>query len=102
MSEKEQTGNEIDQHFFERADQYINAANEQLADTPRGQVSASMLFGVARFNAWVSACEFESGEALQNSKDEIKEYFVKEYETMLEENLKDYITYFDKYMKPAE
>ena len=92
---------EVDKEFFERADAYITAANEQATDVSRGKVSASMMFATARFNAWVSASGTESGEELASVKDEALEYFVNEYRKMLEENLDEYIEHFDKYMNPG-
>ena len=89
----------VDEAFFKRADDYINVANEHLSDVSRGKVNASMMYGVSRFSAWISACEFDSATGMKNSKEEIKKYFVGEFEKMLNENLDDYITNFDGYMK---
>ncbi|HKK76661.1 MAG TPA: DUF3144 domain-containing protein [Saprospiraceae bacterium] len=91
-----------DDDFFKRADEHINVANEQLASNSRGAVSASMMYSVARFNAWLSACEFKSAAEMATSKERTLKYFVAQYEKMLKENLEDYITHFDKYMKAAE
>ena len=90
--------NEVDDKFFERADEHIHLSNDQLSNVGRGKVSASMLYSVARFNAWVSACDFHTGKEMEAAKDEILEYFVKEYKKMLKENLEDYIVNFDGYM----
>jgi hypothetical protein len=90
---------ENDKEFFERADAYITLANEQAANVNRGKVSASMMFALARFNAWVSASGTESGDELASVKEEALTYFVKEYRQMLEENLDEYIEHFDDYMK---
>ena len=91
--------NEIDDGFFDRADAHINLANEQLKSETRGKVSASMMHGLARFNAWVSACGWHNGEEMQKSKGETIDYFVNEYKKMLEENLDDYINNFESYMQ---
>ncbi len=91
-----------DKEFFERADDYINLANEQLAKANRGKVSASMMFGTARFNAWLSACEFETAEELKAAKPQMIKYFLEEYEKMLSENIDDYVKNFDKYTKGME
>lgn len=91
--------NKIDSKFFERADEHINLSNEQLANVTRGEVSASMMYSVARFNAWVSACGFNSSEEMKLGKEETVKYFVAEYEKMLRENLDNYIENFDKFIK---
>jgi hypothetical protein len=91
--------NEIaDDAFYERADAHIHLSNDQLNQVTRGKVSASMLYGTARFNAWVSACGFASGQGMAEARNGTIDYFVAEYRKMLEDNLDDYIANFDKYM----
>ena len=53
---------EIDNKFYERADEHINLSNEQLKLESSGKVSASMMYSVSRFNSWVSACGWENGD----------------------------------------
>ena len=90
---------EIDDNFFERADDHINLSNEQLSTVGKGKVSASMMYSVARFNSWLSASGFNNSEEMKLAKEETIKYFVTEYKKMLKENLDDYIENFDKYMK---
>ena len=90
---------ELDQNFFNRADEHINLSNDQLRLESRGKVSASMMYGLARFNAWVSATGWQSGEEMRSAKEETIDYFVSEYTKMLEENMDDYIDNFDDYMR---
>ena len=92
---------DVDEQFFERADAHIHLSNDQMQGATRGKVSASMLYGASRFNAWVSASGFETGEQMRKSRAETIKYFVNEYERMLTENLDDYIENFDKHMKPS-
>ncbi len=92
---------EADDAFYERADAHIHLSNDQMESSTPGKVSASMLYGTSRFNAWVSACGFESGEEMRYAKAETVKYFVTEYEKMLVENFDDYIDNFEKYMKPS-
>jgi len=87
-----------DEKFFNRADAHINLSNNQLSSASHGKVSASMMYSVARFNSWVSACGFNNAQEMQNAKEETVNYFVTEYKKMLEENLADYIKNFDNYM----
>lgn len=89
---------EVDNDFYNRADEHIHLSNDQLSKASLGKVSASMMYSVARFNAYVSACGWQSGQDMDNAKQETIEYFVKEYEKMLIENLNDYIEKFDNYM----
>lgn len=92
--------NQPEQDFFKRADAYIFQANEQLTSANKGEVSASMLYGTARFNAWVSAGEFESPEAMKAAKEQTIKVFLEEYQKMLSEHLDDYIEHFHEYVKP--
>ncbi len=92
---------DADDAFYERADAHIYLSNDQIEGTTRGKASASMLYGTSRFNAWISACGFESGEQMREARAETIKYFVSEYEKMLIENLDDYIENFEKYMKPS-
>jgi hypothetical protein len=92
-----------DKTFYERADAHIHLANNQVSDEiGRGMVSASFMYAVARYNAYVSACGYESKEQMVEKKQDIIEYFSTEYRKMLEENLDDYINNFDSYMKPKD
>lgn len=93
---------DTDEKFYARADAHIHLANNQLADAARGKVTASMMFAAARFNAWVCAKDFESGEAMASKREEIMEYFIAQYRAMLDENLNNYIEHFDAYMTPKE
>ncbi len=90
---------EVDKHFYDRADEHINLSNEHLKTESRGKVSASMMYSVARFNAWISACGWNNGEEMKSAKKETIDYFVDEYRKMLEENLDDYINNFGDCME---
>ncbi|MCY6413932.1 DUF3144 domain-containing protein [Acinetobacter sp. VNH17] len=92
----------VDDEFYERADQHIQLSNEQITDQiGKGKVSASMLYATSRFNAWISACGWNTGTELEQAKEETIQYFLAEYRKMLEENLDDYIENFDEYMSIA-
>ena len=59
-----------DPEFQARADAHIDLSNSQMEKASRGKVSASMMYSVARFNAWVSACGYDSGEEMREKKSE--------------------------------
>jgi hypothetical protein len=90
---------ETDPNFYDRADEHIDLSNQQRGGIGRGQVSASMMYATARFNAWIGAFDLESGPEMAERKQQILEYFVGEYRKMLEDNLDDYIENFERYMK---
>ncbi len=82
--------------FLKRADEHITVANEQLnEETTQGEVSASFMYGAARFNAWVAATSFESAEDMANEKEEIIEYFVNEYKLALGEHIDNHVKNYD-------
>ncbi len=91
--------NPIDDAFLKNADAHIELANEHLKTTARGRASAAMMYGSARYNAWVSATGWESGEDMQANRDETIDYFVAHYRKMLEENMDDYIANHAKYIQ---
>lgn len=91
---------EVDDKFYDRADAHIDLANRQITDQiGRGKVSASLMYAVARFNAWVSACGWSNGKEMAEAKKETIDYFVEQYREMLDENLEDYIENFERYMQ---
>ena len=94
----------VDEGFYARADAHIFLSNDQVIPGIKpGQVSASSMYAVARFNAWLSACGFNNAEEMAASKEDMVEYFMKEYRQMLSENLDDYINNFNSHMqKPTD
>ncbi|MEJ2694529.1 MAG: DUF3144 domain-containing protein [Candidatus Thiodiazotropha sp.] len=90
----------VDDEFSKRADAHIHLSNDQISEEAGiGKVSASQMYASARFNAWVSACNCDSGKEMSEAKAETLEYFVNEYSRMLEDNLDEYIANFESYMK---
>ncbi|KTC24750.1 MULTISPECIES: DUF3144 domain-containing protein [Pseudomonas] len=89
-----------DDSFYDRADAHIELSNEQLGQVQDlGKVSASMMFGTTRFNAWVSARNFKSGEEMAQAREAMLKYFCDQYRMMLEDNLDDHINNFATYMQ---
>lgn len=90
---------DVDDGFFDRADEHINLSNKQVTSQVEvGKVSASFMYAVARFNAYVSASGFSDSEQMSEAREDIITYFVNEYRKMLEENVDDYISRFSLYM----
>ena len=97
------------QAFYQRADAIIGIANSQLGpEAHSGQVGASLLYAAARYSASVASIGFVKGDDFAKEKDDIVEFYVKQYRQMLSDNLADYAQNFDKYVqlnqddKPAE
>ncbi|KIQ57371.1 MULTISPECIES: DUF3144 domain-containing protein [Pseudomonas fluorescens group] len=88
-----------DHAFYDRADAHIELSNEQLkAYGNLGEISASMLFGTSRFNAWASAQNFKSAAEMADAREALLKYFCDQYRMMLEDNLDDHINNFGQYV----
>lgn len=89
----------VPKEFFDRADAIINLVNSQLDNEPLSKVSASTLYAAARFNAFISAANYSSGEDMAKDSAEIIDYFVEQYRKMLKDNLEDFAANFSEYVK---
>lgn len=88
--------------FYKRADAIIELANSQLgSEAHSGQVGASLLYAAARFSASVASIGFVKGNDLAAEKNEIIEFYTKQYRQMLSDNLDDYADNFDKYVQTS-
>lgn len=88
------------QAFYQRADAIIGVANSQLGpESHSGQVGASLLYAAARYSASVASIGFINGDDFAKEKDDIVEFYVKQYRQMLSDNLTDYAQNFDKYVQ---
>jgi len=84
------------QGFLKRADAHIFLANEQMNENiSSGEVSASFMFGLARFNAWIAASSYKSSEDMAAEKQKAMDYFMNEYKIMLEQHLDEHIKGFN-------
>ncbi|MGL4474166.1 MAG: DUF3144 domain-containing protein [Shewanella sp.] len=90
---------ELDKAFYQRASELIQVANQQNQDPKlkTGEISASFMYGLARYNAWFGSTSFDTKEQMQSKKQEMMEYYIERYKEMLESNMDDYIEHFDHY-----
>ena len=85
---------DVDEGFYERADEHLRVASDQLDAVSQGRVSASLMYACARFNVWVSASHRETPADVKRAYGQTIEYFVAEYRKMLVKNLDDYLENF--------
>jgi hypothetical protein len=97
-----QASGQLDDKFYDRADEVIHIANGQAEDARHELVNASLMFASARFCAFVSARGFGSGAAMQAKRAETIEYFVGGFRQMLEGNLDAYIRNFEQYVQTGD
>lgn len=90
---------ENDKAFFARTDALIDLANKQMEGgvTP-GDVSASFMYAVARFNAHITAADFPDSASFKGEKEKVVDYFVDQYRLMLESHVEDYVVNFNTYL----
>ncbi|MFT5664761.1 MAG: hypothetical protein ACI9JR_002165 [Gammaproteobacteria bacterium] len=90
MSDNLMTDEELDTHFRELVDLFIDQGNELAKKSNSENVSLALLHAASRFNAFVVSSHAET--VVQYEKDIVgaKSYFLSEYETMLDENFEDY------------
>ncbi len=92
-----------DEGFYDRADAHIHLSNDQVTkDIERGKVSASFLYGAARYNAYISATGCESRDEMISAKEKAIHYFVSEYRKMFEEHYDNYIENYEQYMGTSD
>ena len=83
--------------FWVRADEIINLANQQAEDVESDDVSSSLLYATARFNAFLIASSAEKADDIKAGKDAAVEYFTEQYRQLLIDNIDEYIENFDEY-----
>ena len=88
--------NELDKQFWHRADQFINLANEQSQEVTPGEVSSSLLYAAARYNAFIAAATARNIDELKKNKEEAIRYFSNQYYEMFVENIEDWIENYEK------
>jgi len=87
---------EIDNDFLKRADALISLANSQMTDgLTAGDISASFMYGGARFNAWIASTSFKTKEDMIQEKEKVMAYFMEAYKKGLEEHINNHIENYD-------
>jgi hypothetical protein len=82
-------------HFRKLADRFIDTANRQTEDTEPSVINSSFLYAASRFCAFVVASKAGEAERYDSLKAEALEYYTKEFNKMLSENLDNYAAVFD-------
>ncbi len=83
--------------FWLRTDDVIALANQQSEQASSEEVSGSLLYASARFNAFLIAATAGNQASLEANKEAAIEYFTEQYRQLLTENLDDYLENFDDY-----
>lgn len=91
------SGNALTPEFRARADAVIDLLNRQAQDVPTGQVSASVMYAAARFNAFQVAATAGSAEAMREDREEAVNYFASQYRKMFEDHFDECLANFERY-----
>ena len=86
---------ELDAQLREVADKVIDLANQQAQRFHKENVSQGMMYGTARFNAFVVASHADDVLAYDEDRDRAIEYFVAHYRDKLLSHLHHYRGSFD-------
>ena len=98
MSDEMQETQEIqDEAFWDRIDEVVDLANQQTEHAESDDVSSSLLYATARFNAYLLASSAENADEIKAGKESAVEYFTEKYRQLLIVNIGDYIENFDEY-----
>lgn len=92
--------NSTEAEYWKRVDAFIELANSQCNPADPNEVGASLLYGSARFNAFIVAKTVGTADNMALEKERALEYFTDQFRKMMESNLDDFRVNFDKHMKP--
>jgi hypothetical protein len=87
----------VTQAFWRRIDDVIALANDQVKDSNIGEVSTSLVYAVARFNAFNVANMSRDGADMQTQKVESMKHFTELYGKLLEASLDEFAQNFESY-----
>lgn len=94
--------NKFDELFWQRADQFINLANEQSQEANPGEVNSSFLYAAARYNAFIAAATARNIDELKKNKEEAVKYFSNQYKEAFIENLESWIENYEKHINKSD
>lgn len=97
MSEQEIDDEELDRRYRAMIDSFIDQANQHAENNSPENIGMALLFAASRFNAFVVSQHAETLHAYEKDLGKAREFFVKQYQDMLEENLQDYKSVYQKY-----
>lgn len=90
MAVKEMTDEELDAHFRQLVDLFIDQGNDLAEKSNAENVSLALLHAASRYNAYVVASHAETLDQYEQDIAGAKSYFQSQYTKMLDENLEDY------------
>lgn len=81
---------DADKEFRQIVDAFIHLANERIDLVPRERVSLALMYAAARFCSFTAASHAPDLNQFDADRDTAFEFYTREYQRMLNENLDDY------------
>jgi hypothetical protein len=78
-------------------DSFIDRANELADKNSMENVGMALLYAASRYNAHVVSQHAEDAAAYDKEMPRARQFFQEQYERMLDENLEDYKSIYNKY-----
>ena len=97
MTDDSISDDELDVVYRHMVDLFIDRANEFAQDNSPENVGMALLYAASRFNAHVVSQHAESLEGYERDLPKAQDFFVSQYQQMLDENLEDYKQIYSKY-----
>jgi hypothetical protein len=86
----EMTDEELDEHFRQLVDSFIDQANNLVKGSNAQNVGLALLHAASRFNAFVVSTQAPTLAEYNRDLYRAREFFKAQYEEMLDQNLADY------------
>lgn len=97
MADDSLSDEELDEIYRRTVDLFIDRANEFSETNSKENVSLALLYAAARFNAYVVSQHANTLEDYEKDLPGARQFFQRQYQEMLEENLEDYKSVYTKY-----
>lgn len=86
--------------FISMADSFIDLANQHCDQSTNSLVNASLLYGSARFSAFITASMAQSKDTYEENIDHAVDYYTEEFKKMLKEHMEQYKSIFKEQEAP--
>ena len=97
MADEPISDEELDEVYRGMVDIFIDRANELAETNSPENVGMALLYAASRFNAHVVSQHAETLEDYERDLTRAQEFFVNQYQNMLDENLEDYRQVYTRY-----
>ena len=88
---------EVDALYRKMIDSFIDRANELAGQNSPENVGMALLFAASRFNAFVVSQHAENIDDYEKDVQKARDFFMSQYQEMLNESLEDYKKVYAKY-----